>query len=579
MPKFKSEPLSRSNLISITGAGQNSYLGQTSIGPVTNGGLSNTTTSSNSGQYDGGDRVIGFPNGYEIDGDLLFTVGWGDGFAVRRLNNDGSMTRIFQDNNFLYRDTSSTYNHLQSIAIDTTNKLGVVMTYNVDGYTTFDYSGCLNGGSTFVKDARPTHSNPQRFIGGAGSSGLNISSAGLYYTSGMVAAGEWIYVGEYDNRHARRVCRRSLNSGTEQILGNSSGTGDLKSGTATIDRSGYRHWLFYDEINDRVIYGAYYNSNFIMVLDASTSSPELVWCDIGDTGKGDDGYEQGFFCPDPVNAPNRFWIGCNSKALDIDITPCMSGNAPTVHNEILFNSSDNVVYDALMRFGTKYQKTSGTPMDKDPLYPTYIRTHADRGYNQLGGWFDLDNNKSPSFRRRDSLTEDTTTGGRGSSYRGDYNGGKVLMSSANGTKYWIGMGYGADGHSFKIWAENIFPDRLIGNWEAVWGTFTLDNSANIDTVFIGGLSSFYVPSGCTGTFYVSNNNGSSYETYDRTSTTSHIFSTSGTQLRVKLTCTGQPNKSPYFLGYNSNMNANFNSLHDASKDANIKFKVNSKRLG
>ena len=71
------------------------------MGPVTNGGLSNTTTNSSGGQYDGGDRVIGFPNGYEIDGDLLFTVGWGDGFAVRRLNNDGSMTRIFHDSNFL----------------------------------------------------------------------------------------------------------------------------------------------------------------------------------------------------------------------------------------------------------------------------------------------------------------------------------------------------------------------------------------------------------------------------------------------------------------------------------------------
>ena len=164
MPKFNSQPLNRGNLISITGAGQNNYLGQTALGPVTNGGLSNTTTSSSGGQYDGGDRVIGFPNGYEIDGDLLFTVGWGDGFAVRRLNNDGSMTRIFHDSNFLYRDTGSTYNHLQSVAIDTTNKLGVVMTYNVDGYTTFDYSGCVNGGSTFVKDSRPTHSNPQRFI-------------------------------------------------------------------------------------------------------------------------------------------------------------------------------------------------------------------------------------------------------------------------------------------------------------------------------------------------------------------------------------------------------------------------------
>ena len=42
---------------------------------------------------------------------------------------------------------------------------------------------------------------------------------------------------------------------------------------------------------------------------------------------------------------------------------------------------------------------------------------------------------------------------------------------------------------------------------------------------------------------------------------------------------GQPNKAPYALGYGGGMTANFNSLHDASKDANIKFKVNSKRLG
>ena len=59
--------------------------------------MSNTTVSSGSGDYDGGDRVIGFGNGYEIDGDLLFTVGWGDGFAVRRLNDDGTMTLLFYD--------------------------------------------------------------------------------------------------------------------------------------------------------------------------------------------------------------------------------------------------------------------------------------------------------------------------------------------------------------------------------------------------------------------------------------------------------------------------------------------------
>ena len=113
----------------------NDYNGQNAILPVFKGGYSNTTTNSSSGEYDGGDRVIGFPNGYEVDGDLLFTAGWGDGFAIRRLNNDGSLTKIFHDNNFLYRDTSSTYNHMQSVAIDTINKIGVQMTYNCLLYT------------------------------------------------------------------------------------------------------------------------------------------------------------------------------------------------------------------------------------------------------------------------------------------------------------------------------------------------------------------------------------------------------------------------------------------------------------
>lgn len=578
MPKFKHQQLARANIISIVGAGQNEHTGQYAIGPVTKGGLSNVTVRSGSGEYDGGDRVIGWPNGYEIDGDLLFTAGWGDGFAVRRLNNDGTMSKIYHDANFLYRDTSGTYNHMQSVAICTSLQKGVVMTYNVDGYTTFDYSGCVDGGTTFVKDSRPTHSNPQRFIGGAGSSGLNISSAGLYYVSGLVAAGDWVYVGEYDNRHARRAVRRNLSTGAEEVIGSSDGTADLISGGGTIDRNGFRSNLYYDEINDRVIYLHYYDGNFIVVDDASTANPKLIWCDLGDAGAGDDGYEHGFFVPDPVSAPNRFWIGANTKAVDVDITPCLSGNAPTVHNTISFNHQDNTTWDSLYRFGAKYQKTSGTPMDKDPLYPSYIRTHADRGHNQLGGWFDLDNNKSPAFRRRDNFTEDTTTGSRGLSYRSDYGSSTVLMASANGTKHWVKMGYGADGHTFTTYPESTYPERLIGNWEIVWGTYTLPNSANIDTAFISGLNNLYVPSSCTATFYLSNNNGTSYETYDRASDTSHIFSTTGTQLRVKLSCTGHGNKAPYYVGYNGPLGVNYNSLHDASKDASIKFKVNRRRL-
>ena len=98
---YKTTSLERSNITSIVGAVANDYDGQVAIVPATKRGMSNTTVSSGSGDYDGGDRVIGYNNGYEIDGDLLFTVGWGDGFAVRRLNNDGTMTRLFYDSQFL----------------------------------------------------------------------------------------------------------------------------------------------------------------------------------------------------------------------------------------------------------------------------------------------------------------------------------------------------------------------------------------------------------------------------------------------------------------------------------------------
>jgi len=576
---FKTEKLERGDIISIVGASQNDYLGQMGVMPVTKGGYSNTVVNSSSGEYDGGDRVIGWPNGLEVDGDLLFTVGWGDGFAVRRLNNDGSMTRLFYDANFLYRDTSSTYNHLQSVAISTTQQKGVVMTYNVDGYTTFDYSGLMNGGTTFVKDARPTHSNPQRFIGGAGSSGLNISSAGLYYTSGLVAAGDWIYVGEYDSRHYRRCLRRSMVDGTEQVLGSSDGTADKLSGSATVDRNGYRFTLFYDEINDRVFYFSYYNGNFQVVLDASTSTPELLWCDVGDTGYGDDGYEQGLHINDPVNAPNRMYIGGGNRILDLDITPCLTGSAPTIHNDILINgSNNNINFDCLFRFGSKYQKTSGLPMDKDPGYSTYIRTYADRDKNMNLGWLDQENNKTPGFIRHDNTTEDTTTDSRGRSTRFSYGGHHVLMASANGTKYWVQTGYSYDGHRFMTYNETDYPKRLIGNWEIVYGTYTLVNSAAIDEVFVANVDKFTIPSSCTLTVYVSNNNGSSWETYDSTSTSAHQFSTTGTQLRVKLSASGQPDKSPYYMGFDGPLTVHYKSLHDAAKDANIKYKVTRKRL-
>jgi len=572
---FSTVQLSKSNNTVVTGCVLTAYGGQEGILPVHRGGNSNTITSSSSGDYDGGDRVIGFPNGYEIDGDLLFTVGWGDGFAVRRLNNDGTMTKLFHDNNFLWRDTSSSYNHITSVAISTTLKKGVVMSYNVDGYTTFDYSGLVDGGTTFVKDPRPTHTNPQRFIGGAGSSGLNISSVGMPYTTGLVAAGDWVYAGEHDARHYKKYPRRNLETGVEEVLTTED---DRKVGSAIEDRSGYRYTLFYDEVNDRVFYMSFYNSNFTMVEDASTATPKLIHCDIGDTGQGDDAYETALHITDPVNFPNQMVVGGKERLLKVDITPCHTGGDPTILDSIsLSNSETGVVYINYMRAGTKYQKTSGTPTDKVQGNPNHMCTSGDRGRAMIRGWVDWENLKVVAPLRPDGIKEDTTTLGRGSSYSSDYGNPTVLMSSANGTKYYIQTGYGWNGHSFKVWPENIHPNKLIGDWTAEFGTFTLANSAKVDTVFVSGLSEFQIPSNCTLAVYFSNNNGTTWEVGSIGATLSHVFTSEGSQLKIKLVATGRPDKSPYYVGNKGKLVVCYGSMHDAAKTTGMKFKIPKRR--
>jgi len=571
---YKTVTLDNSNDLTVSKCMFSTGLNKGAIYPQFQGGMSSSSYNyrNTSGEYDGGDRVIGFPNSYEVDGDLLMTVGWGDGFAIRRLNNDGTLSKIYHQTSFLYRDATSTYGNMISIAIDTTNKLGVVMTYNVDGYTTFDYSGCTNGGTTFVKDARPTHSNPDTFIGGSDTSNGYIRRVGHAYVSGLVAAGEWIYAGEHNARHYKKVMRRNLNTGVEEILDNT----DKKSGSADIDRNGYRYILFYDEVNDRVFYFSYYNGNFIMVLDASTSSPELVWCDIGDAGKGDDAYEQGLFIKDPVNSPNTICIGGSSRILELDITPCLTGSAPTVNKEISVTSFTSNIYSFnQFRFGNKYQKTSGTPMDKQPGYPGLCEISADRGYFKMGGWVDWDNEKTVGPIRADIVEE---TSGRGGSFSCDYGNPAVLMSSANGTKYWVKMGYGGHGHGFTVWDESAHPFRLRGTWELTHGTFTLDNSSSVDYVAISNLDNFEVPTNCSLNVFVSNNNGSTWETYDPNSSNAHTFTSVGTQLKVKIQGQGHPDKAPYYLGAEGLIHVVYGSLHAAQKNTNIKFKVTRKRL-
>ena len=548
MSEIKNTVLERSNILSITGCMMSEAGGMCNIVPVQKAGLSNATTNSSSGEYDGGDRVIG-QGCIGVDGDLLLTCGWGDGAAIRRLNNDGSMTKLWHDNNALYRDTSSTYNHMDSFAFHAGSSQMCLTTHNVNGYSMIDYSDIKDTSTTTNNVVNTRPSSQYVFDDGT----VRIDRTGLYYASGTVTAGDWLYILDYDATHYKKYPRRKWTDGTEELLDGNSGSSDLYSGSAAVDRNGYRGYIAYDEINDRVFYNIYYNANFTVIDDASTANPKIIWCDLGDASNigTDDGYEQGVFVPDPTNYPNKIVIGSSTRHVYVDITPCLSGNAPTHLKTFWTDNATNgqgIAPSILVRAGTNRQTTSNGAdwIDKMPGYPNYMPICADRGKYTMGGWIDFDNDNIVAPWRHENRTEDTTTGGRGSTYYADYCNPMFRMKSANGTKWWIKTGYGGNGHSFKVWSDT-YGNQLIGNWSVEFGTFQMTNtSSNIDFVHVA-THDHFVTGGHSLSIMVSNNNGSTYESY--TANSVHTFSSSGTQLRVKYVATGGPDKAPYKMSF------------------------------
>ena len=574
MSEIKNLKLERSNIVSIVGAMMSEANGMCCIVPVKKAGLSNATTSSGSGEYDGGDRVIGL-GAYGVDGDLLLTTGWGDGAAIRRLNNDGSMTKLWHDNNALFRDTTITYNHMNSLAFHPGTSQICLTTHNVNGYSMVDYSD-IKDASTSTNNVVNTRPSSQYVF----STGGNVGRTGLYYCTGTVTAGDWLYILNYGTSTYKKYPRRKWTDGTEELLDGNSGSSDLYSGSAAVDRNGYRGYIAYDEVNDRVFYNHYYNANFTVIDDASTANPKIIWCDMGDAGQGDDGYEQGVFIPDPVNYPNKIIIGGNARHVYVDITPCLTGSAPTILKTIWTDHATNgqgIAPGIQVRVGTIKQSTSNSNTDwtdKMPSYPWHVPICADRGKYTMGGWIDFDNDKVVAPMRHESRTEDTTTGGRGSTYYSDYCNPMFRMKSANGTKWWVKTGYGGNGHSFKVWSDT-YGNQFIGNWSVEFGTFQMtDTSSNIDFCHVA-THDHFVTGGHSLSIMVSNNNGTTYESY--TANSVHTFSSSGTQLRIKYVASGGPDKAPYKMSFDKDQ-VTYGILYTGLSTSDIPTKIVRRKI-
>jgi hypothetical protein len=554
---IKFAELERGDIISITGAVANSHEEQRAIVPAWKRGMSNYTGYLNAGN----DDLIGFPHAYGVHDDLIIHAAWSSGLGIFKINNDGSMTKIYgnSDPSGAYGDANN-----QSIVLHKQSKKFVIMSYDNNGYSIWDYSDCFNGNAPTLDESGST------FMSAGGSA---VADVGSSYYSGLSIAGDWVYGVDESSTHYKSILRRDITDGTVEKI---DFTTQKRSGSATIDRNGYRGTLFYDEENDRMFYCTFYNANFTVIYDASTDSPSAVWCDMGDVGLGDDAYEQGLFIPDPVNAPNVLIVGCNSRHAKVDITNCLSGSSAQVLGQFYTEDGANGSrFGNYFRAGVQSQVINSKHTERNPSFSNFCPTAPDRGRNMLDGWLDQDNYKIVGVYRHDSTTEDTTTGGRGRSYRSNYGCPIFRVQSANGTYWWIKLGYDYDGHRYYSWSNDI-GNGLIGNWEVIYGTYTLDNSANVDFVHIETIG-HQTPSGCSLSYYVSNNNGSTWETYNASTDGYHMFSSSGTQLRVKYSATGQTDKAPYKMSSSYDV-LSYGSLYESVKDATIPYKVTRKKI-
>ena len=112
------------------------------------------------------------------------------------------------------------------------------------------------------------------------------------------------------------------------------------------------------------------------------------------------------------------------------------------------------------------------------------------------------------------------------------------------------------------------------DWSITYGDYTLDNNQDINVVYWETID-WFVPTGCTLSYFVSNDGGSTWEGYN--AGTNHIFLNPGTSLTVKAVATGHPNKAPYKMAGDRDVIV-YGSMYQSAMDPQIKMKMTRFKL-
>ena len=450
--------------------------------------------------------------GFKIDGDLIITSSWTYGFGIHRINNDGTLTRIYMD-----QYPHSSYQYMGSVAIDKINKIAVVGSHGANGITFYDYSQCFGGTDVVVKKQTWTTSN----------SPLTMDEPGMSYINGLGCAGEWFY-GSWDEGIVTVMQRWKYNDDY--------GATDFEN-IVIQNRDGSAHRdgaVYEDPENDRIFVMSYYDGEMVCVTGASTASPKAFHVRTDDLpGVDNDHYMH--VCVVDKDNPNHIWGGAGNQFYKMDITACIVDGginpSPTLLGTIVQKQTGST---GMMTFSNVRMSS---PFNNNS---TFIMVNGSNGWNRRGGWVDTENFMVINIPQYPAATQ---SAGKDWLYF-DYGAKPKLIQTANGTKYWVVNGYGSDGGNWRTYAEADMG--LMESGEVILGTFQLDNTENIGKAQWLDLDNYiYSPSGSSISILVSNNNGSTWESYTPGSV--HIFSSTGNQLQIKIVMTGNGYNSGYMI--------------------------------
>jgi len=449
----------------------------------------------------------------QMDGDLLLSAGWGDGFAVRRLENDGTLTMLYYD-----ATPYSGYANYHSIALNRARGKVWVNNYVYDGVQEYDYSGVQNqGDGSVVKGSLHT-------------SVLTNDENGYPYWNGIYCAGDYLY--QYpDDIYADTCFRTNMETLVKDDL------------TVINKRNNGRYGIImtYDEENDRLyLCPGYYYGELWVVVNASKSSedptnPAKCYCvRTNDVGLSFSTYGRNPACVISKDNPNHIFFGGHHRHGWIDITDCIDGDPPTsaIPSKVPGKPQDASPYT----YGHPYNLSGYiTASAEHPVHKSdYIRMYADRGYGETGGWYDQENNRPVMMPQRVGYYSEDPL------YY-DYGGRFLHGISANGTHYSIACLYGHDDGVFHVY-EGDDAELLEPNAEIVLGTYTLDSGNDIGSAELIGWD-VYSSSGTSISIYLSNNGGSTWESAAFSGL--HSFSSTGSQVQIKIVMTGTATKASY----------------------------------